>query len=308
MNPRLQDLHDRIRHIKEAIEQQLRRRRAELHADFEHRRVAFEQEVLAQQRRFRQGLLRCMAESQWRNVVTAPLIYPLLLPLLLVDLSVTLYQGLCFPLYRVAWGRRRDHMVFERTHLGYLNLIEKLNGAYGSYANGLSSYVREVVARTQQYWCPIKHARRVLGSHPYLAGYADHGDAQGCREGLQSLREALARLDDASSRAPTCRGPGWGRGRAVGVSPAVGSRLAAPGPSAPAPACREASADPVAASAQARRGHGAPASDAAAKAADRAGSPVRSAAVRARHAAPPPMPARGPAPAPRRPGARSGAA
>jgi putative component of membrane protein insertase Oxa1/YidC/SpoIIIJ protein YidD len=203
MNPRLQDLHDRIRHIEEEIEQELRHRRAELHADFEHRRVAFEQEVLTQQRRFRQGVLRYLADSQWRNAITAPLIYPVLLPLLLVDLAVTLYQWLCFPLYRVARVRRRDYLAFDRTHLGYLNAIEKLNCAYCSYANGLAAYVAEVIARTEQFWCPIKHARRVLRAHPYYAGFVDYGDAQGYRLGLQALRESLARLDDEAAQAPT---------------------------------------------------------------------------------------------------------
>jgi hypothetical protein len=34
-----------------------------------------------------------------------------------------------------------------------------------AYANGVFAYVREVGSRTEQYWCPIKHARRVLGVH-----------------------------------------------------------------------------------------------------------------------------------------------
>lgn len=36
--------------------------------------------------------------------------------------------------------------------------------AYCSYDNRLISYLKEIVARTEQYCCPIKHARRVLAS------------------------------------------------------------------------------------------------------------------------------------------------
>ena len=36
-----------------------------------------------------------------------------------------------------------------------------INCIYRSYANGLCSYVTEVAARTEQHWCPIKHARRL---------------------------------------------------------------------------------------------------------------------------------------------------
>jgi len=33
------------------------------------------------------------------------------------------------------------------------------------YENGLAGYFREIAARTEQYWCPIKHARRIKAAH-----------------------------------------------------------------------------------------------------------------------------------------------
>ena len=71
----------------------------------------------------------------------------------------------------------RDYLVFDRHHLAYLNAIEKVGCAYCSYANGLAAFFREVAARTEVCWCPIKHARRVLGPHPHYQGFADFGDA-----------------------------------------------------------------------------------------------------------------------------------
>ena len=46
MNPRINELLDSIREIEEEIEQEFKRRRAELHADFEYRRIRFEREFL----------------------------------------------------------------------------------------------------------------------------------------------------------------------------------------------------------------------------------------------------------------------
>jgi hypothetical protein len=194
MNPRINELLDRIRQIEEEIEQELRRRRAELHADFEDRRIRFEREVLEQQRRFKAGLLGYLLGAELRNVVTAPVIYAVFFPMLLVDLFVTVYQYLCFPLYRIPRVKRCDHFFFDRTHLAYLNAVEKFNCAYCSYGNGLASYVREIVGRTEQYWCPIKHARRVLQAHPYYGGFADFGDAESYRHELKRLREELQSL------------------------------------------------------------------------------------------------------------------
>lgn len=198
MNTRIDEMLDRIRQIEEEIELEARRRRAELHADFENKRIHFEQAVVEQHRRLKMGILRYLRDAELRNVVTAPVIYAVFFPMLLLDLSVTIYQLVCFPLYGIPRVRRRDYLVFDRAHLAYLNIVEKFNCAYCSYGNGLAAYFKEVVARTEQYWCPIKHARRVLQAHPYYNGFVDYGDAEGYRRQLQVLRADLARLNDAA--------------------------------------------------------------------------------------------------------------
>jgi hypothetical protein len=101
---------------------------------------------------------------------------------------VALYQAVCFPVYGIPQVRRRDYLVFDRGQLAYLNAIEKLNCAYCSYANGLLALVREVAARTEEYWCPIKHARRVLGVHARYGSFVDFGDAEAYRHELERLR------------------------------------------------------------------------------------------------------------------------
>jgi len=195
MNPKINELLDRVRQIEEEIEQEFQRRRAELNADFQDRRIRFEREVLEQQRRFKMGLLQYLLQASLRNVATAPVIFAVFFPLLLLDLFVTAYAFLCFPLYGITQVRRRDYLVFDRAHLAYLNVIEKINCAYCSYANGLAAYVKEVAARTEQYWCPIKHARRMLQAHPYYGTFVDYGDAEGYRRELQALRAKLAALN-----------------------------------------------------------------------------------------------------------------
>ena len=200
MNPRIRELLDRIRQMEEEIEREVQRRRAELQADFDNRRIRFEREVLEQQRRFKMGLLKYLFGADLRHVVTAPVIYAVFPALLLLDIVVTAYQWLCFPLYGIPCVRRRDHLVFDRAHLAYLNLVEKINCAYCSYGNGLAAYMTEIVARTEQYWCPIKHARRTLHAHSYYDGFFDYGDAAAYRDELKALREELCRIDTAEKK------------------------------------------------------------------------------------------------------------
>jgi hypothetical protein len=181
--------------MEQEIELEMKRKRAELQADFEETRVRFEHEVLEQQRRFKTGLLSYVFSAKLSTALTAPIIYAVFFPMVLLDMAVTLYQTICFPVYGIARVKRSDYFVFDRSHLAYLNLLEKFNCAYCSYGNGLMAYAREVVARTEQYWCPIKHARKIMAAHPYYTGFVDFGDAEGYKRELEELRAELAKLD-----------------------------------------------------------------------------------------------------------------
>jgi hypothetical protein len=194
MNPKISELLARIQQMELEIEQEMKRKRAELQADFEQTRVRFEHEVLEQQRRFKTGVIAYLLTANLLSVLTAPVIYALLFPILLLDLSITIYQHICFRAYGIPRVKRGDYFVFDRAHLAYLNLIEKINCAYCSYGNGVMAYGREVVARTEQYWCPIKHARKVMAAHPYYTGFIDFGDAESYKNELENLRTQLAKL------------------------------------------------------------------------------------------------------------------
>jgi hypothetical protein len=79
--------------------------------------------------------------------------------------------------------------------LAYLNPIEKLNCLYCAYANGVFAYTTEIAARTEQYWCPIKHALRMKGVHSRYQHFFDYGDAEGYRRGIEQVRRDFADLE-----------------------------------------------------------------------------------------------------------------
>jgi hypothetical protein len=182
MTTAITELTDKIAALELELEALLARRRAELRVGLENGRVSFEQEILRRHRELQTKLIHYIQRAHPLIVLTAPFIYALILPLVLLDLFVTVYQAVCFPAYGLAKVRRDDYLIFDRHHLGYLNALEKLNCAFCSYANGLLAYVREIAGRTEQYWCPIKHARRVIGAHAYCARFHDYGDAEGFHE------------------------------------------------------------------------------------------------------------------------------
>jgi hypothetical protein len=179
MNERATNLLKRIATLEAELEAEFAKRRAGLRYGLERGRIVFEEEVLRRHRELKTRLTRYILNARPMVVLTAPVIYSLIAPLLLLDLVVTVYQAICFPVYGIGKVRRRDYFIFDRHHLAYLNALEKLNCAYCSYANGLIAFVREIAARTEQHWCPIKHARRAIGAHEHYREFVDYGDADG---------------------------------------------------------------------------------------------------------------------------------
>jgi hypothetical protein len=124
-------------------------------------------------------------------VLTSPFIYGLIVPFVLLDLMVVIYQAVCFPVYGIAKVRRADYVFIDRHQLGYLNALQKLNCVYCGYGNGLIAFVREVAARTEAYWCPIKHSRRVADPHSFYPGFAGFGDDAAYQARVEAQRAAL---------------------------------------------------------------------------------------------------------------------
>lgn len=136
-------------------------------------------------------LLAYVLRGEVMTTLTAPVVYSLIVPFMALDAWVSLYQALCFRAWGVARVRRRAYFVIDRHKLGYLNGLEKANCLYCSYVNGVVAYVREIAARTEQYWCPIRHASRVRGSHRRSKRFAPYGNGAAYRELLPSLRARL---------------------------------------------------------------------------------------------------------------------
>lgn len=189
MNQNISDLVDRIKALQEELEQEFGRRREEFQFIIENRRIRFAEEMIGLHKRLKTGMARYLLDANMLNILTAPVIYAGFIPFLILDLFVTGYQAVCFPVYGIPKVRRADYMVFDREELPYLNIIEKFNCFYCSYANGLASYVREVGARTEQYWCPIKHARRIRDAHNHYHKFFEFGDAESFAKGLERLRK-----------------------------------------------------------------------------------------------------------------------
>jgi hypothetical protein len=157
---------------------------------------AFTLEELIEHRLHRLSSWNHLRNTKWLVILTSPLIYLCVLPFLLVDASVALYQFVCFPIYGIPKVPRKDYLVFDRGVLAYLNTIEKVGCIYCSYANGLLALITEIASRSEQHFCPIKHAHRLATTPSRYGKYLPYGDAKAYR------READAIAQDYSDLPP----------------------------------------------------------------------------------------------------------
>jgi hypothetical protein len=187
----IESIRHRIHDVEKELSREAHAQQRRWHYPIHRRRIWFDREVRRAHQQLRQSIPSFIRHGSLRNLLTAPVVYSLIVPLALLDLWVTVYQWICFPIFRVALVRRRRYFILDRHTLNYLNAIEKINCSYCSYANGVLAYVREVAARTEQYWCPIKHARALRSPHSRYHLFFDFGDAERYRRDLAVTRRAL---------------------------------------------------------------------------------------------------------------------
>ena len=193
MNDSLNNILQRMAELEDELRSAVHEQESRMFFQIKGKRVEFESSVKAAHRKLKSGLFHWLVTYRPQNLITGPLIYGMIVPLLLMDAFVSFYQWACFPIYGIAKVRRADYLVFDRRQLAYLNIIEKFHCTYCEYGNGLMSYMAEILARTEEYFCPIKHAHKVLGTHRRYNRFLAYGDAADYEARLEEYRVALGK-------------------------------------------------------------------------------------------------------------------
>ncbi len=195
MSERVTELVDKIAKLEAQLVNELKVQQEEFKYKLKGKKIKFEQAVLETHRNIKIAVLPWLLSSRLRAVISIPFIYGMIIPIAFIDLTITLYQHICFRLYDIARVDRGKYIVLDRHQLAYLNVIEKFNCLYCGYGNGVIAYSREVIARTEQYWCPIKHARRTVGTHNRYSKFLSYGDGESYQTEILRFREDLRKED-----------------------------------------------------------------------------------------------------------------
>lgn len=193
MNERIQQLLEQMSALEEDLRTAINEQQSTMFFQIKGKRVEFEQSIKETHRRLKRNFFRWLITDRPQNLITGPIIYAMIVPLVITDLFITLYQFTCFPIYGINKVKRSNYIVFDRQQLSYLNFIEKFHCTYCAYGSGMIAYISEIVARTEQYFCPIKHARKMLGTHSRYARFLDYGEADNYEAKLEQFRQALSK-------------------------------------------------------------------------------------------------------------------
>jgi len=195
MNDRLDALLAQIHLLEKELILETQNKEAKFCYMVHQGKVRFTEAAKTDQKRYRLSFHRYLLSSRFLVLLTAPAIWVCIIPIFLADVISSLYQAICFPIYGIPKVVRHDYLAFDRHRLTYLNFAEKFNCDYCAYANGILAYMTEIAARTEQHWCPIKHAGCVKCAHSRYKTFFDFGDAEKYRAHVEEIRRAYQDIE-----------------------------------------------------------------------------------------------------------------
>ena len=142
MNEQISQILGRMAALEDELRSAVQSQERKMFFEIRGRRVEFETSVKAAHRKLKKNFFRWLVTNRPQNLLTGPIIYSMVLPMLFFDACVSFFQWACFPVYGITKVRRSDYIVFDRHQLHYLNWIEKVHCTYCEYGNGLMGYAR----------------------------------------------------------------------------------------------------------------------------------------------------------------------
>ena len=189
MNDNIKELLDEIEAMKVKLVAEIEAHEKHISYEIHNGYVRFEKEVINQQKENMKNLLAWFRDIPLLHLFTSPLVYGMIVPAIFLDMILFLYQQVLFRVFKFKFIKRSDYIRFDRQYLGYLNVFEKLNCVYCSYFNGLMQYASAIASRTELYFCPIKHAKKVAYEHEHYKNFFQYGDEEEYQKKLEALRK-----------------------------------------------------------------------------------------------------------------------
>jgi hypothetical protein len=183
MKSTINDILERIESLNNDLREEYGRLSEKYGFSLSEKRVIFIDEIRKRNKSMKLPKWRFpLSMMNIRQIIAIPFILGMIVPAIFLDICITIYHAVAFPLYGIPRVKRYEYIIFDRRFLDYLNIIQKVQCLYCSYVNGLFAYAVEIAARTERYWCPLKAAHKPKFSHGWYKDFADYGNPEEWKE------------------------------------------------------------------------------------------------------------------------------
>lgn len=124
-----------------------------------------------------------------RSLLSIPLIYSIVIPIILLHIIGEIYHQICFRLYGIPLVKTSEYIVIDRQELPYLTFMGKLSCIYCGYVNGVIAYASEIAGRTERFFCPIKHVKKLKNPHSQYKFFMNRKDGKRYRAFLNKMHD-----------------------------------------------------------------------------------------------------------------------
>jgi len=187
-NKRIDEIVLQIKELEDELLEEFKKKEEQFFYRIENEKAKFQERVI------KEGKSKIISSIQYLSsfplgvILTIPFIWAMIIPIVMTDIFVSIYQAICFPIYKIPKVKRKEYVIIDRYNLFYLDRVQKINCWYCEYFNGVVAYVREIAARTEQFWCPIKHSKPLKETHSRYENFFDFGDFIKYRDEIENQR------------------------------------------------------------------------------------------------------------------------
>ena len=189
MKPKINKILEEIQNKKEELIKEYSKLKDKYGFKIEGKKIIWNKQKKEELKKQKKPILDTIFWTEFREILSIPFIYAMIIPAVILDIFLFIYQNTAVRLYKIPLVKRSDYIVFDRRQLVYLNFLQKINCMYCSYFNWIMQFAVEVAWRTEKYWCPIKHARKKAWSHDWEQFFADYGDPEWFKQTFCSIKE-----------------------------------------------------------------------------------------------------------------------
>ena len=117
MNEKIKGIIEDMEALEVKLKEEIERHESHISYEIKNGYVRFEEEILKKQKEMMKNLLTYLGEIPLLYLLSSPFVYAMIIPAMLFDLLLFIYQQMIFRIYGFRLVNRSDFIVFDRHYL-----------------------------------------------------------------------------------------------------------------------------------------------------------------------------------------------